>query len=209
MRSFRISVNVGVVLLHLDRFGDGDRSIRKTFLVINGHCTYQTVVSFHPSPNQRASTALNMDRRAAMGAIAGAALVVAPSIASADGAISAATIQRSKFTYGSRIAALKDAVSKGDFGAVAAEKNAFILYNSGAYPRAKDKDLKSAAIAGTNAIFAAIRSKDAAALKQAYNSYVTANDIKEPAPLSPNAGQGYSSDYDYRVKTKQAAIYVR
>ncbi|KAG7369716.1 hypothetical protein IV203_027462 [Nitzschia inconspicua] len=158
---------------------------------------------------ERASTALNMDRRAAFGAIAGAALVVAPSIASADGAISAATIQRAKFTYGSRIAALKSAVSKGDFGAVAAEKNAFVLFNSGVYPRAKDKDAKNAAIAGTNAIFAAIRSKDTAALKAAYDSYVTANDIKEPAPLSPDVGQGYSSDYDYRVRTKQAAVYVR
>ncbi len=150
-----------------------------------------------------------MDRRAAMGAIAGAALVVAPSIASADGAISAATIQRSKFNYGSRIAALKSAVAKGDFGAVAAEKNAFILFNSGAYPRAKDKPSKEAAIAGTNAIFAAIRSKDSSALKAAYDAYTTANDIKEPAVLSSDKGQGYSSDYDYRVKTKQAAIYVR
>lgn len=159
--------------------------------------------------SQRASTALNMDRRAAMGAIAGAALVVAPSIASADGAISKATIQRARFTYGSRIGALKDAVAKGDFGAVAAEKNAFVLFNSGAYPRAKDKDSKSAAIAGTNAIFAAIRSKDTAALKKAYDSYVTANDIKEPSALDADRGQGYSSDYDYRVKTKQAAIWIR
>ncbi|KAL3941397.1 MAG: hypothetical protein SGARI_000617 [Bacillariaceae sp.] len=150
-----------------------------------------------------------MDRRAAVTAIAGAALVAAPSMASADGAISAATIQRSRFNYGSRIGALKAAVAKGDFGAVAEEKNAFILFNSGAYPRAKDKELKNAAIAGTNAIFAAIRSKDSAGLKKAYDSYVAANDIKEPAALDANGGQGYSSDYDYRVKTNQAALWVR
>jgi hypothetical protein len=150
-----------------------------------------------------------MDRRAAIGAVAGAVLVAAPSIASADGAISAATVQRSKFTYGSRIAALKSAVANGDFGAVAAEKNAFVLFNSGAYPRAKDKDSKNAAIAGTNAIFAAIRSKDSAALKKAYESYVSTNGIKEAAPLTADRGQGYSSDYDYRVRTKQAAVYVR
>jgi pectate lyase len=130
-------------------------------------------------------------------------------MASADGAISAATVQRSRFNYGSRIAALKSAVAKGDFAAVAAEKNAFVLFNSGAYPRAKDKAAKSDAIAGTNAIFAAIRSKDASALKKAYDSYVTSNNIKEVAPLDASGGQGYSSDYDYRVKTKQAAIYVR
>jgi hypothetical protein len=104
---------------------------------------------------------------------------------------------------------LKSAVAKGDFAAVAAEKNAFILFNSGAYPRAKDKAAKNDAIAGTNAIFAAIRSKDAGALKKAYDSYVASNDIKEPAPLDIAKGQGYSSDYDYRVKTPQAAVYVR
>ncbi len=148
-----------------------------------------------------------MDRRAAMGAIAAAGLVAIPSMASADGAVSTATVQRAKFTYGSRIAALKSAVSSGDFAAVAEEKNAFILFNSGAYP--KDKSKKAQAIEGTNAIFAAIRGKDKAALKTAYDSYVAANDIKEPAPLDPNGGQGYSTDYDYRVRTKQAAIYVR
>eukprot|EP00538_Stauroneis_constricta_P009368 CAMPEP_0119562546 /NCGR_PEP_ID=MMETSP1352-20130426/20775_1 /TAXON_ID=265584 /ORGANISM="Stauroneis constricta, Strain CCMP1120" /LENGTH=181 /DNA_ID=CAMNT_0007610975 /DNA_START=26 /DNA_END=571 /DNA_ORIENTATION=+ len=168
-----------------------------------------SAAAFAPSTPERASTALNMDRRAAMGAIGAAALVGVPAMASADGAISSASIQRARFTYGSRIAALKDAVSKGDFGAVAAEKNAFILFNSGAYPRVKDKADKTAAIAGTNAIFAAIRSKDAGALKSAYAAYCTANDIEEPAEISATDGQGYSSDYDYRVRTKQAAIYVR
>ena len=43
----------------------------------------------------------------------------------------------------------------GDFAAVADEKNAFVLFNSGAYPAIKDKSKKAEAIAGTNAIFAA------------------------------------------------------
>lgn len=148
-----------------------------------------------------------MDRRAAMGAIAAAGLVAVPSMASADGAVSNASIQRAKFTYGSRIAALKDAVASGDFGAIADEKGAFILFNSGVYP--KDKAKKAKAIEGTNAIFAAIRAKDKAALKSAYESYRASNNIQEPAPLDANKGQGYSTDYDYRVRTKQAAIYVR
>lgn len=150
-----------------------------------------------------------MDRRAAMGAIGAAALVGVPAIASADGAISTATVQRAKFTYGSRIDALKSAVASGDFAAVAAEKNAFILYNSGAYPGAKSKAKKAAAIEGTNAIFAAIRSKDKAALKSAYDSYIVANEIPNFAAVDSSSGQGYSSDYDYRVRTPQAAIYVR
>jgi hypothetical protein len=148
-----------------------------------------------------------MDRRAAMGAIAAAGLVAVPTIASADGSVSKATKQRARFTYGSRISALKSAVAKGDFGAVAAEKDAFILFNSGAY--AGEKAKKEAAIAGTNAIFAAIRSKDSSALKKAYDSYMTSNSISDFSAITASDGQGYSSDYDYRVKTPQAAIYVR
>jgi hypothetical protein len=144
-----------------------------------------------------------------MGAIVAAGLVAVPAIASADGSVSAATVQRSKFKFGSRIAALKGAVDAGDFDAVAAEKNAFILYNSGAYPRVKSKPMKAQAIAGTNAIFAAIRNQDKAALKSAYASYVTFNDIHEFTAIENGDGQGYCTDYDYRVGTKQAAIYQR
>jgi hypothetical protein len=150
-----------------------------------------------------------MDRRAVFGAIAAAGLVAVPAMASADGAISAATVQRSRFNYGTRVAALKGVVDSGDFAAVAAEKNAFILFNSGAYPGVKNKAKKAAAIAGTNAIFAAIRAKDKAALKTAFDSYTADNSIREPAALDASKGQGYSTDFDYRVKTNQAAIYVR
>ena len=147
-----------------------------------------------------------MDRRTAFGQIAaaGAALASVPAIANADGAVSAASIGRARGIYGDRISALKDAVAKGDFAAVAAEKNAFILFNSGAYPTAKDKANKAAAIDGTNKIFAAIRSKDTGALKSSYEAYIKANDIKPLPDIDPNKGQGYSSDYDYRVKTKSA-----
>ena len=153
-----------------------------------------------------------MDRRAAMGAIAAASVVVAlPQMASADGAVSKTTILRSRFTYGTRVVQLQDAVAAGDFAAVAAEKNAFILFNSGAYPGAKNKPRKSEAIAATNAIFSSIRSKDKAGLKTAYATYLKVNEIsiKDFAAIESNSGQGYSSDFDYRVRTKQAAIYQR
>jgi Photosystem II Psb31 protein len=152
-----------------------------------------------------------MDRRAAFSSIAGAAAVVVsvPQFAFADGAVSAATTQKAKLVYGDRIIALKSAVDSGNFDAVAAEKNAFILYNSGAYPTAKDKPLKAKAIAGTNAIFSAIKSKDAAALKSAYSSYIASNGIKPLPAVSSSSGQGYSSDFDYRRNTKAGAIYVR
>ena len=157
---------------------------------------------------QRASTSLNaaLDRRAAFGQIAAAGAVLAgvPSIASADGAVSAATITKAKAVYGDRIAKLKAAVDKGDFSAVADEKNAFILFNSGVYPTAKDKSKKADSIALTNEIFGAIRSKDTAGLKKAYDAYVKYNDVKPLPKVDPNAGQGYSSDYSYLARTPAA-----
>lgn len=157
----------------------------------------------------------NVDRRTAFGQVAagvatvGAAAVGLPQAALADGAVSAATIQRSKFIYGDRIAALKSAVDAGDFEAIKAEKNAFVLFNSGAYPRVVDKTAKAEAVKQTNAIFAAVKAGDKGALKSAYSTYVAANEIQSAPKVDSKNGQGYSGDFDYRVKTSAAAIYVR
>lgn len=149
---------------------------------------------------------MEVDRRAAFGQIAIGAAVAAgvPQMAAADGAVSAATMARAKAIYGDRIYALKPAVEKGDFDAVADEKNAFKLFNSGVYPRVTDKEDKKAAIKATNDIFAAVKAKDASALKSAYKNYIAINDITPIPTISNKEGQGYSSDYDYRVKTKSA-----
>lgn len=150
------------------------------------------------------------DRRAAITKIAGfAALVAAPTVASADGAVSGATISRAKGIYGSRIYDLKGAVEAGDFKAVIDEKNVFILFNSGAYPGVKNKELKAKAIAGTNAIFAAVRSKDKAALKAAYASYVADNKVTGLPELGVDGGQGFGNDYDFKSRTKAGAVYQR
>lgn len=138
-----------------------------------------------------------MDRRAAFGQIAAAAAIVAvPTVASADGAVSKSTTLKAKVVYGGRIAGLAKAVSSGDFGAVAEEKNAFILFNSGVYPGVKNKSKKAAAIEGTNAIFAAIRKQDKAGLKSAYDAYVKANDVSA-LPAADGTGQTYASDFGY------------
>ena len=154
---------------------------------------------------QRASTTLTaVNRRDAIGQLAfvtGA--VVLPSVVSADGAVSSATTGKAKAIYGARIADLAAAVESGDFGAVAAEKNAFILFNSGVYPSVKEKASKAAAVEATNAIFAAIKSQDKAALKAAYSGYVASNDIA-PIPDVAGDGQGYSSDYSYYARTPAA-----
>ena len=66
------------------------------------------------------STGVAANRRAALqkvaGAVAGALSL--PQVASADGAVSTATVARSRGIYGGRIAALPGAVSKGVFAAV-------------------------------------------------------------------------------------------
>ncbi len=145
-----------------------------------------------------------MDRRAAFGQIATAGAVLAgiPSVASADGAVSKATVQKARGIYGDRIYALKSAVDAGDFAAVAEEKNAFILFNSGAYPGTKNKASFSAAVSGTNKIFAAIRAGDKAALQSAYAEYVASNSISPLPEVGTNEGQGYSSDYGWAARTK-------
>jgi hypothetical protein len=155
--------------------------------------------------------AAEVDRRSAFGQIAvGAALLAGlPQVASADGATSKGTIQKARFVYGGRIADLKKAVESGDFDAVAAEKSAFILFNSGAYPGAKYKPAKNSAIQSTNDIFSAIRTKDKAGLNAAYKTYVSSNDIRPMPVVDVKDGQGYSGDFDYRRKTSAGAIYQR
>ena len=74
-------------------------------------------------------------RRAALAKTAGAFGLAfsGAGAAFADGAVSTATIARARGIYGGRILDLKDAVAKGDLAAVKAEKNAFVLFASGAY----------------------------------------------------------------------------
>jgi len=179
------------------------------FSLIVTALTASYTAAFAPMSIERPTTSLDMDRRAAFGQIAavGASVLAVPGVASADGAVSAATIGRARGIYGGRIADLNSAVDSGDFAAVVNEKNAFILFNSGVYP--KDPAKKAAAVSATNDIFSAIRSQDKAALKTAYGSYIAANDINPLPTVKTDDGQGYSNDYDYRARSKAGAIYVR
>jgi len=145
-----------------------------------------------------------MDRRTAFAQIGAAVAGIAaiPAVANADGAVSAATIAKARAIYGDRIADLKSAVASGDFAAIADEKRAFILFNSGAYPGAKNKAKLSAAIDGTNKIFAAIKSGDKAAVQKAYDEYVAANEVRPLPTVTSASGQGLFSDYSYLQRTK-------
>ncbi len=146
-----------------------------------------------------------IDRRAAFAQIGSAVVGIAaiPTIANADGAVSGATITKARIVYGDRIANLKSAVDKGDFGAILDNKEAFVLFNSGVYPGAKNKDKRDAAIATTNAIVTAAAAGDKAALQKAYSEYVASNPVSPLPDVGKNA-QSYSSDFGYLAKTKAA-----
>ena len=175
-------------------------------VLVAAYATSATAFAPTPVADHATSTSLNMDRRSAGIQIAAGAATLAglPSLALADGARSGATQLRSLGIYGQRIAALESAVNSGDFGAVAAEKNAFILFNSGALPK-KDQ---AAAVKQTNEIFAAIRAKDSGALKKAYSAYKTSNEIAV-VKVEKNEGQGFTSDLHYFSRTPAGAIYQR
>ena len=140
-----------------------------------------------------------------------AAATALPNAASADGAVSAATVARSRGIYGGRIAELKDAVAKGDFEAVLAEKNAFDLFNSGAYAQksAITKAQKAIAVTETKNIMEAIATKNPNQLKTAYAAYMKNANIDASAVNSIMDGQGYSTEYDWKVRTKKGTIYQR
>jgi len=128
----------------------------------------------------------------------------------ADGAVSAATIQRARGIYGARILDLKSAVAAGDFGAVDAEKNAFILFNSGVYVKPKDKAAKAAAVGATDKIFAAVAAKDKSGLQSAYAEFMKSADIQDVYDEKTSAyTQGYSTEYDWKARSKKGTIYVR
>lgn len=154
---------------------------------------------------KQSSALFAVDRRVALAQIGSvvAGVAAVPTIASADGAVSAATITKARIVYGDRIANLKSAVDKGDFGTILENKDAFILFNSGVYPGAKNKDKRDAAIAATNAIVTAAAAGDKAALQKAYSEYVASNPVSALPSADKNA-QSYSSDFGYLAKTKAA-----
>eukprot|EP00635_Sarcinochrysidales_sp_CCMP3193_P008038 CAMPEP_0118897082 /NCGR_PEP_ID=MMETSP1166-20130328/4637_1 /TAXON_ID=1104430 /ORGANISM="Chrysoreinhardia sp, Strain CCMP3193" /LENGTH=229 /DNA_ID=CAMNT_0006836149 /DNA_START=47 /DNA_END=734 /DNA_ORIENTATION=+ len=180
----------------------------KVFLLVVSVLSRASALMVTMSSSSPATTKLQ-GRRQMMEQAAGVlgAALIAPKPAFADGAVSPATVQRARGIYGGRIAALKSAVDKGDFAAVADEYNAFVLFNSGAYALTK-KDAKAASVAATKEIFAAIDSKNKDALKTAYTNFMKVADIST-TPVDVATGQGYSNDYDWKVRTPKGAIYQR
>lgn len=130
-------------------------------------------------------------------ATAGAAVAAAsmPSVAFADGARSSATQSRARGIYGTRIEGLKSSVDKGDTAAVLAEKNAFILFNSGVYSTDKAKFATADGLAKD--VIKAAESGDASGLKSAYAAYLKYIVVKS-GYKAEDEGQGLGSEFDYK-----------
>lgn len=140
----------------------------KLSVAVVASCAASAAAFAPPAPVERISASLlAMDRRTAAALAAGLA-----------------TGARAGEAYGRRIAALEPAVDAGDFAAVAAEKNAFVLYNSGAIAVGR---VRAEAVAQTNAIFAAIRAGDAVALRMAYGGYRASQGIAPSVAKKDNA----------------------
>lgn len=172
---------------------------------------FSSAAALAPAPQRRAAgVAVDDSRRTFLTQSAGVlgAALLAPGSANADGAVSAATVARSRGIYGLRVAGLAGAVEAGDFKAVYAEKNAFELFNSGAYTQksAAAKAAKAVGKASYADIMAACKAGDKAGLKSAYATFMKNANIDANPIKNINDGQGYSSDYDWKRATAALAL---
>ena len=157
-------------------------------------------------------SAENVDRRGMITKTAGVlgGVFAGAQAANADGAVSLATMARSRGIYGTRVADLADAVEKGDFEAVLAEKNAFVLFNN-SNNRPKNKEEKKINAVKQEVVLAAAAKGDKAALKAAYADYIKTASLPNAVYKGRDAdySQGYSNDYDWKARTNRGTIYVR
>lgn len=108
--------------------------------------------------------------------------IMGPLPVMADGAVSASTVYRARNSYGSKIMDLQEAVSKGNFAAFDNKKvlNAFDLFISGSNAKGgiKGKETKKAELALQAKIYEAVKAKNSAALKSAYDEFIQIADLK-------------------------------
>ena len=130
----------------------------------------------------------------------------------ADGAVSASTVYRARVGYGSKILDLGDAAAKGDFAAFSSKKatNAFDLFisSSNAQNGIKQKEVKKAELAIQAKINEAVKSKNAGALKSAYDEFIKVADLKSKFSIN-DVGQTDSSGYSPTWGTARQQIYQR
>lgn len=130
----------------------------------------------------------------------------------ADGAVSASTVYRARNSYGAKINDLADDVAKGNFAAFENKKvlNAFDLFISASNAKGgiKGKETKKTELALQSKIYEAVKSKNSAALKSAYDEFIKVADLK--SEYKPNEiGQTDSSGYSPTWGTERQYIYQR
>ena len=135
---------------------------------------------------------------------------VAPVIA--DGAVSASTVYRARNSYGAKIVGLGEAAAKGNFAAFEDKKakNSFDLFisASNAQKGIKQKETKKAELAIQAKINDAVKSKNAGALKSAYDEFIKVADLKSEYKPGEQ-GQTDSSGYSPTWGTDRQQIYQR
>jgi len=158
------------------------------------------------------SLQMGVEKNFAAAAVAASlfALPVAPVFA--DGAVSKSTVFRARNNYGAKIAALGDAAAKGNFAAFSDKKaqNAFDLFisASNAQNGVKQKETKKAEKEIQAKINEAVKSKNAGALKSAFDEFIKVADLK--SDYKPGeAGQTDSSGYSPTWGTERQQIYQR
>lgn len=136
--------------------------------------------------------------------------MVAPVMA--DGAVSASTVYRARNSYGAKIVGLADAAAKGDFAAFTDKKvvNAFDLFisASNAQKGIKQKETKKAELAIQAQLYDAVKAKNAANLKSAYDEFIKVANLKSEYKAS-DVGQTDSSGYSPTWGTERQQIYQR
>jgi len=149
---------------------------------------------------------------AAMGIALAGPITIMPNSASADGAVSASTVYRSRNNYGAKIMALKGAADSGDFSKFEEKKivNAFDLFISGsnALKSTAMKETKKVELVLEAKIFNAVKAKDAATLKSTFAEFIKVADLKsdyKPGELGQTDGSGNSPTWG----TDRQYIYQR
>lgn len=172
--------------------------------------------AFGPASRVVTNARVSMDMQGkvsrAVGAAALGLALMGPMPVLADGAVSDGTVFRARNSYGRKIVELGSAAAKGDFAAFENKKaiNAFDLFISGANKKngIKDKENKKAELALEAEIYTAVKSKNAGALKTAYDKFIDVADLKREFKPS-EAGQTDSSGYSPTWGTSSQYIYVR
>jgi len=170
-------------------------------------------------PSTRASS-LTMVEQPILGrrevfSLAAAAATMAPLSAVADGASSAAVLERSRQIYGSRVARLADASPEE----IIEEKNAFTLFTTGAYPRtgnSASKDTQKQLAALSKKALAAATKGDKAGANAAVKEFIALGKIKEVDTIAGgnfnpkqrrNAGAPPTSEVEALMGPSAYALY--